>query len=97
MRPDEIFSIIVLGSSDGALFSVNRQDDGDNTQLSCAGLGLTSLLRILHALACFLSATKRHRVQETMITVFRSLKWGHRTQWRLIFGFLYPIAVFHHD
>ncbi len=32
-----------------------------------------------------------------MVCVIRSLKWGFCTQSRLIFAFLYPIAVFHHN
>ena len=52
-------------------------------------------LRLLHALECFSRVTKRHRGQETMVCVIRSLKWRFCTQSRLIFAFLYPIAVFH--
>ena len=53
-------------------------------------------LRLLHALECFSRVTKRHRGQETMVCVIWSLKWRFCTQSRLIFAFLYPIAVFHH-
>ena len=52
-------------------------------------------LRLLHTLECFSRVTKRHRGQETMVCVIRCLKWRHCTQLRLIFDFLYPIALFH--
>ena len=54
-------------------------------------------LRLLRALECFSRVNKRHRGQETTVCVIRRLKWRHCTQLRLIFDFLYPIALFHHD
>ena len=52
-------------------------------------------LCLLRALECFSRVTKRHRGQETMVCVIQCLKWRHCTQLRLIFDFLYPIALFH--
>ena len=53
-------------------------------------------LRLLHDLECFSRVTKRHRGQEMMVCVIRLLKWRFCPQSRLIFAFLYPMAVFHH-
>ena len=53
-------------------------------------------LRLLHDLECFSRVTKRHRGQEMLVCVIRSLKWRFCPQLSLIFDFLSPIALFHH-
>ena len=52
-------------------------------------------LRLLHDLECFSRVTKRHRGQEMLVCVIRSLKWRFCPQLSLIFDFLSPIALFH--
>ena len=53
-------------------------------------------LRILHTLECFSRANKRHRGQETMVTVFLSLKWGHCTWYPMKLSFLFFVCTQSH-